>query len=71
MTRKWNTINDQSNKNYNIENEMFYTTEVLKSNLCDYNDAYILKRDDIISNGYSQPIQVAIETFAPFINCIM
>ena len=40
VTRKWNTVNDNSNINYDVENDE-YNTEVLKSNLCDYNYAYI------------------------------
>ena len=40
-------INDQSNTNYNTGDEIIYNTEVLKSNLCNYNDAYILIRGDI------------------------
>ena len=42
VTRTWNIVNDQSNTNYNAGNEIIHNTEVLKSNLCDYNDAYIL-----------------------------
>ena len=34
-TRKCNIVNDQSNKNYYVGNEIIYNTEVLKSNLCD------------------------------------
>ena len=30
-----------------IGNEIVYDTEVLESNLCDYNDAYILVRSNI------------------------
>ena len=39
VTRKCNLLNDQSNASYDEENEIIYNTEVLKSNLCDYNDA--------------------------------
>ena len=42
MTRKWNTVNDQSNVNYGAGNEVIHHIEVLKSNICDYNDGYIL-----------------------------
>ena len=35
VTRKWNIVNDQSNGNYGVGNEIIYNTEVLKSNLCD------------------------------------
>ena len=53
-TRKWNMVNDQSNANYDIGNKIIYNTEVLKSNLCDYNDAYILVRGNVTvtSNMY-------------------
>ena len=47
VTRKWNIVNDQSNAIYDVRNEIIYNTEVLKSNLCDYNDAYILVRGNI------------------------
>ena len=35
VTRKWNIVNDESNANYDVRNEIIYNTEVLKSNLCD------------------------------------
>ena len=35
VTRKWNIVNDQWNANYDVGNEIFYFTEVLKSYLCD------------------------------------
>ena len=36
VTRKWNIVNDESNANYDVGNEVMYNVEVLKSNLCDY-----------------------------------
>ena len=60
VTRKWNIVNDQSNTNYDIANEIIYNTEVLKSNLCDYNDAYILVRGDMTLIEYNG-IQVAFK----------
>ena len=51
VTRKWNIINDQSNGNCDAGNESIYNTDVLKSNLCDYNDAYILVRSGITIVG--------------------
>ena len=44
VTRKWNLVNDNSKANYNATNEITYNTEALKSNLCDYNEPYILVR---------------------------
>ena len=64
VTRKWNIVNDLSNGNYNLGNEITYNTEVLKSNLCDYNDAYILVRGDIYFIGH-HATQVAFENCAP------
>ena len=45
VTRKWNIVNDNSSSD--VGSEIIYNTEVLKSNLCDYNDAYNLVRGDI------------------------
>ena len=47
VTRKWNIVNDNSKANYDPTNEITYNTEVLKSNLFDYNNAHILVRGDI------------------------
>ena len=47
VARKWNIVNDNSISNHGAGNEMIYNTEVLKYNLCDYNEAYILVRGDI------------------------
>ena len=47
LWQKWKIINDNSNANHDVGNEMIYYTEVLKSNLCDYNDGYILVKGDI------------------------
>ena len=47
MTRKWNTVINNANVTYVVGNETIFNTEILKSNLCYYNDAYILLRDDI------------------------
>ena len=40
-------FNDQSNVNYDLGSEIIYNAEVLKSNRCEYNDAYILVKDNI------------------------
>ena len=62
VTRKWNIVNDHSNANYGVGNEMIFNTEVLKSNLCDYNNAYILVRGNITIIGHQT-------TAEPFKNC--
>ena len=53
VTRKWNIANNQWKANYNVGNEIIYNTVVLKSNPCDYSDAYILVKDDRTGNTSS------------------
>ena len=43
VTRKWNIVNDNSKANYKQGNKITYNTEILKSNICDYNGAYIIE----------------------------
>ena len=69
MPRKLNIINDQLNSNYNVGNEIIYNTEVLKSNLCDYNDAYILLRGDITVIRH-HVTQLVFKNCATFTKCI-
>ena len=69
VTRNWNIVNDQSKGNYIVENEIIYSTEVVKCNLCDYKDAYTLLREDIIIIGHNAT-QVAFKNCRPLIKCI-
>ena len=54
-TRKWYVINDQNNTDYGEGNEdsttVKFETKIIKSNLCDYSDAYILVTGDITVIG--------------------
>ena len=54
VTRKWNIANSNSNSNYNVGAKIVYYTEaeVLKSNLCDNNNAFILVRDNVTIKIY-------------------
>ena len=70
VTRKWSIVNDQSNVNYDVENETIYNTEVLKSDICDYNDAHILVRGDTVTTAHNNPTPVTFENCALFITCI-
>ena len=65
MTRKWNIVNDNLKSNYNAANESTYNTEILKCNLCDYNDAYILLRGGITITGRNLVTEVAFKNCAP------
>ena len=65
VTRKWNIVNDKSKSNYDATNKIAYNTEVLKSNLFDYNNAYLLVRD-VIPVVAAAATQVACKNCAPF-----
>ena len=69
VRRQWNTVNDQSNANHDEGNKIIYNTEVLKSNLCGYNDSYILVRGDITATT-APATQVSFENYASFSKCI-
>ena len=66
MRRKWEIVNDQSNENYDVGNEIIYNTEVLRYNLCDCNDAYILVRGKITVTAGNNGTKVAFKSCAPF-----
>ena len=62
-------INDNSNSNYAATNEITWNTEILKSNLCDYSDAYILVPGDIRVIA-APTTQIAFKNCASFTKCI-
>ena len=70
LTRKWNIINDNSKANYVVWNEIIYKTKVLRSNLGDYNDVYILLRGDIAIEDSYLATKVAFTNWATFTKCI-
>ena len=55
--------------NHDAWNEIIHQTKVLKSNLCGYNDAYIIVTEDI-TVVWRPTTQVALKTCAPSIDCI-
>ena len=69
-TTKWNIANDQSNTKYDAGNEIIYNTEVLKSNLCEYNNAYILVKGAITVTA-APATQVSFKNCVPFTKSII
>ena len=47
VTKKWIEVYDQSGKNYNVNKEIRIKTSMLRSDLCDYSDAYIVVKGNI------------------------
>ena len=68
MTRQWNIVNDYSNTNYDVINKISYKTEILNSNLCGYNYAYILIRGDIITTAHNNLTSLAFKNVHDLLN---
>ena len=47
VTKKWVEVYDQSEGNYNVNKEIRIKTSMLRSDLCDYSDAYIVVKGTI------------------------
>ena len=69
VTRKWNIVNDNLKANYGAGNEIIFNTEVLKSNICDYNSGYILVKVDITVTAVPAR-QVVLKNCEPFTKSI-
>ena len=73
VTKKWIEVYDQSEKNYNVNKEIRFKTSMLRSDLCDFSDAYIVVKGNItIANpdNAKKNKAIAFKNNAPFINCI-
>ena len=73
-TRKWYIINDQNNGQYGKGDEndstIKFDTKVIKPNLCDYSDAYILVTGDIVVVNGNQNTSIAFKNYAHFTGCV-
>ena len=69
-TRKWYVINNQNNADNGDGDEngatIKFETKVIKSNLCDYSDAYILVTGNITATGGDASTRVAFKNCALF-----
>ena len=73
VTKKWIEVYDQSQKNYDVNKEIRIKTSMLRSDLCDFSEAYIVVKGNItVSRPNDAKINkaVAFKNNAPFINCI-
>ena len=51
ITKKWIEVYDQSGETYNTNKQIRFTTSMLRSDLCDYSEAYIVVKGDITVEG--------------------
>ena len=76
-TKKWCIINDENNTNYGVNKDtgadnpdtIKYDTRVLKPNLCDYAEAYILVNGTIRATNAVNTTREALKNCAPFTKC--
>ena len=76
-TKKWYIINDENNTNYGINKDtgvnnpdpIKYDTRVLKPNLCDYVEAYILIDGTIRAEAADDNTRLALKNCVPFTKC--
>ena len=76
-TKKWYIINYENNTNYGVNKDtgannpdtIKYDTRVLKPNLCDYADAYILVDGTIRAATAGNNTRFALKNCAPFTKC--
>ena len=76
-TKKWCNINDENNTNYGVNKDtgadnpgtIKYDTRVLKPNLCDYAEAYILIDGTIRATNSVNATRLALKKCTPFTKC--
>ena len=73
VSKKWIEVYDQSEGNYNVNKEIRIKISMLRSDLCDYSNAYTVVKGTITivrPNGAKRNKEVTFKNNAPFINCI-
>ena len=73
VTKKWIEVYDPSQENYDFNKGIRIKTSMLRSDLCDFSDVYIVVKGTItVTNpdNAKRNKAVAFKSNAPFINCI-
>ena len=73
ITKKWIEVDNLSGESYDTKKQIRLKTSMLRSDLCDYSDAYIVVTGKIIvtdPNVASYDKRLAFKNNAPFISCI-
>ena len=74
ITKKWMEVHDQSGETYNTNKQIRFKTSMLRSDLCDYSDAYIVVKGKIIvtnPNNDAYDKKLAFKNNAPFTSCVL
>ena len=55
VTKKWIEVYDQSEGNFNVNKEIRIKTLILRSDLCNCSDAYIILKESITVTSLNNP----------------
>ena len=75
ITKKWVEVHDQSGSaddRYKPSKQIRFKTSMLRSDLCDYFDAYIVVKGSITvanPNNDAYEKELTLKTNAPFVSC--
>ena len=74
ITKKWIEVQSQSGNTYNTSKPISFKTSMLRSDLCDYSDAYVWVKGTITvtdpNNNANFDRRLTLKNNAPFISCI-
>ena len=74
ITKKWIEVQSQSGNTYNTSKPIRFKTSMLRSDLCDYSDAYVWVKGKITvinpndNDNFNK--ELTLKNSAPFISCI-
>ena len=74
ITKKWIEVQSQSGNTYNTSKPIRFKTSMLRSDLCDYSDAYVCVKGTITvtnpNNNVNFDRRLTLKNNTPFISCI-
>ena len=72
--KKWVEVNDLSSSQYSVNKNVMFKTSILRPDLCDYSNAYIIVKGKITVTGKNNDNRVnkklVFKNNAPFRSCI-
>ena len=74
ITKRWIEVQSQSGSTYNASKQIRFKTSLLRSDLCDYSDAYVWVKGTITvtnpNNNANFDRRLTLKNNAPFVSCI-
>ena len=74
ITKKWIEVQSQSGNTYNTSKSITFKTSMLRSDLCDYSDAYVRVKGTITVTNPNSNVNIdrrlTLKNNAPLISCI-